>query len=195
LRLTAEQAWVTRPLRSTRITGLHRYYEAVRPCVPRRYSAPCSFSCLGFSLSRPVRTLPGPPPYRDRRFPRSTREPESGSRRLNAGRRLGSAQRSPRLLPRQGDILGFDVDQVLFDTSSAVHCCSPSRLVPDAFTGAFSAALTTLTVGPAQPAVVWSLLLQGGSGGPTSISRAAPPPASSLLAFGARGARPSSNRA
>jgi hypothetical protein len=38
-----------RPLRSTRITRLHRYYEAVCPCAPLRYSAPRGFSHLGFS--------------------------------------------------------------------------------------------------------------------------------------------------
>src|SRR6516225_9309046 len=42
---------------------------------------------------------------------------------------------------------------------------------------AFSVTLTTPAVVPAQLTAVWSLPLQGDSGGPTSISRAAPPPA------------------
>jgi lysophospholipase L1-like esterase len=32
--LTDQQARATRPLRSTRVTGLRHYYEAVRPCDP-----------------------------------------------------------------------------------------------------------------------------------------------------------------
>ncbi len=31
---------MTRPRRSTRITGLHRYHETVRPCAPHQYSTP-----------------------------------------------------------------------------------------------------------------------------------------------------------
>jgi hypothetical protein len=38
-------------LRSTRITGLHRYYEPVRPCAPHRYSAPYGFAASEVSLS------------------------------------------------------------------------------------------------------------------------------------------------
>jgi hypothetical protein len=46
---------VTRPLRSTRITGLHHYYETVCPRAPRRYSAPCGVCRLGISLSPPAK--------------------------------------------------------------------------------------------------------------------------------------------
>jgi hypothetical protein len=95
----AKQARVTRPLCSTRITGLPRYYRAVRPCTSLRYSAPCGFCRLGISLSGPPGHSSGPAQCRGCRFPRSAREPESGSRRLNAGRRLGSAQVHPRLMP------------------------------------------------------------------------------------------------
>ncbi len=38
-------------LRSTRITGLHHYYEPVRPCGPHRYCPPYGFAASGFSLS------------------------------------------------------------------------------------------------------------------------------------------------
>ena len=38
--LTAAQGWRVGPLRSTRITRLHRYYEPVRPFASHRYSAP-----------------------------------------------------------------------------------------------------------------------------------------------------------
>ena len=52
-RLTAEPTWVTRPLRSTRITGFPRYYGTPRPCASLRYSSPCGFFRLEFSLSAP----------------------------------------------------------------------------------------------------------------------------------------------
>jgi hypothetical protein len=51
--LATKQTRTTRPLRSTRITGLHRYYETVRPRAPHRYSAPRGVVRLGFSLSPP----------------------------------------------------------------------------------------------------------------------------------------------
>ena len=39
-RLTIKQARMTRPRRSTRITRLHSYHGAVRPCATHRYSTP-----------------------------------------------------------------------------------------------------------------------------------------------------------
>ena len=38
---------MTRPLGSTRITGLHRYYETARPCAPHRYSPPRGSAAWG----------------------------------------------------------------------------------------------------------------------------------------------------
>ncbi len=133
-RLTARHAWMTRPLRSARITRHHRYYEPVRPCAPHRYSAPRSSRCLGSSLSRPrgqIQPLERPP-YRGDRFPRSIPEPELSSRRLHAGHHLGSKQVSPRLIPGQVIIPRFRCHLYTFDTSSAVRFRSPSQLIPDA---------------------------------------------------------------
>ena len=45
---------MTRPLRSTRVTRLHHYYETVRPRAPRRYSASCGVDRLRISLSPPA---------------------------------------------------------------------------------------------------------------------------------------------
>src|SRR5690349_24278277 len=106
-RLIAERTRATRPLRSTRITGLHRYYETVRPPAPRRYSAPHSFRCLRFSLSST-----GPTPgrqYRGEAFPRSTPAPEPSSRHLCAGHHLANRQAPARLVPGQQLDPGFDV--------------------------------------------------------------------------------------
>ena len=41
---------MTQPLRSTRVTRLPRYYELLRPCVPRRYAPSCDMTHLKFSL-------------------------------------------------------------------------------------------------------------------------------------------------
>ena len=38
---------MTRPRRSTRITGRHHYHEAVRPCAAHQYSTPSRFPPLG----------------------------------------------------------------------------------------------------------------------------------------------------
>jgi hypothetical protein len=43
-----------RPLRSTRITGLHHYYETVCPRAPRRYSISSGVGRLRHSLSPPA---------------------------------------------------------------------------------------------------------------------------------------------
>jgi hypothetical protein len=45
---------MTRPLRSARVTGPHRYYETVRPRAPRRYSTPHGVDRLRNSLSPPA---------------------------------------------------------------------------------------------------------------------------------------------
>lgn len=45
---------MTRPLRSTRVTRLHRYYETVRPRAPHRYSTSHGVDRLRISLSPPA---------------------------------------------------------------------------------------------------------------------------------------------
>ena len=63
---------------------------------------------------------------------RSVQEPRPGSRRLHAGRHLGSQQAPPRLLPGPRSRPGFDATVVSYDTSSAVRSRSPSWPTPDA---------------------------------------------------------------
>src|SRR5713101_7561162 len=70
--------WIIGPLRSTRVTRLHRYYQPVRPFAAHRYSAPNGSA----TWSSPLTSR--------RRFPRSAPEPELASRRLYAGHRPGS---------------------------------------------------------------------------------------------------------
>ena len=91
---------MTRPRRSTRITGLPSYHEAVRPCAAQRYSGPHGFSRLDVSLSQPVSsTLISLAAVSRRRFPRSTPEPRPSSRRLHAGHHQASQQAPARLIP------------------------------------------------------------------------------------------------
>jgi hypothetical protein len=113
--LTAKRARTTRPLRSTRITGLRSYHGTVRPCAPHRYSAPCSSRCLGVSLATLGGTNgpAGRPPRRGDRFPRSAQEPRPRSRHLHAGHRLASQQAPARLIPGPQTVPGFDVARCL----------------------------------------------------------------------------------
>ena len=118
----------------------------------------------------------GPPlgflPYhRNDRFPRSTQEPDSRSRHLYAGRRPGSKQDSPELIPE------YQQPPVLTSSLSFRHLISgslalASLIIPDlVLRGLFLNAHHPGSL-PAQLKVVWSLLLQADSEGPPLISRA-----------------------
>ena len=145
---------MTRPRRSTRITGLHSYHGAVRPCAARRYSGPRGFCRLDGSLSRPAAghyLRHWPAAVSRRRFPGSAPEPKPSSRHLQAGHHLGSQQAPPRLIPGMPNQPGFDVISQRFDPSSVVYSRSPSRLAPDALTARLfpqRSARTALTAAP-----------------------------------------------
>ena len=109
-----------RPFGPVPLQNLQPYYGRFRPCAPHRYSDPCEGYPLGLL-----------PSHRDDRFLRSLPKPGSKSRRLHAGRQLGSNQVSPNLIPGQSLPPGFDVGYILFDTSSAVHSRSSPRTLPD----------------------------------------------------------------
>src|SRR5664279_83247 len=55
-RLTTKRTRTTRPLRSARITGHHRYYKAVRPPAAHRYSPPRRSAAWGSPFHRPAST-------------------------------------------------------------------------------------------------------------------------------------------
>lgn len=136
-------------LRAAVVRGPLRYYEAIRPCPPHRYSAPYGFSRSGISPSPrheiTVAVSAG-------RFPRSVPEPGPGSRHLYAGRHLGSKQVSPRLIPRAMTHPGSAVTSVL-TTPTVVRFRSPSWPPPDGLTARLFATLTTPGIDPAQLAV------------------------------------------
>jgi pimeloyl-ACP methyl ester carboxylesterase len=108
----SQRTRMTHPRRSTRITGSHRYHEAVRPCAPHRYSAPHGSGRLGVSLPRTTAgqcCATGRPQARSDRFPRSTPEPGPSSRHLHAGHHLANRQAPARLIPGRHTKPGFDV--------------------------------------------------------------------------------------
>jgi hypothetical protein len=117
---------MTRPLRSTPITGLHHYYEPVRQPDPQRYSHPRNARA---TPSRPPGNPNGQCRIRPSPFPCRSRRP--GSRRLHAGHRLANQRAPARLIPGSFPHPGFDVTCIYFDTSTANRLRSPSRSSPD----------------------------------------------------------------
>jgi|SRR5580704_11616646 hypothetical protein len=108
-------------LRSSPITGPSSLLRTALSLCPHRYSG----SCGGF----PLELLPS---HRGDRFPRSTKEPDPGSRRLQAGCRSGQVFRAPpnssqEPLPSSW----FRHRPVHFGTSSAVRLRSSLRISPD----------------------------------------------------------------
>src|SRR6058998_1862160 len=110
--------------------SLHPHYRA--SSLLRDGPPPCPASVLGLLRRGPLEDLPLATSPRDRRqyrgdrFSRSVQEPRSGSRRLHAGRHLGSQQAPPRLVPEPRSCPGFDANEVCYDTSSTVRSRSPS---------------------------------------------------------------------
>jgi hypothetical protein len=138
---------MTRPLGSTRIAGLHRYYETARPCAPHRYSPPRGSAAWGSRFrarprasSAPLAvcgrgTTGSPVPHRSPGQARATSMPDTA---WPVGRLPpGSSQ-----AVRSSLVSMSSVD--LFDTSSVVCLRSPSWPTPAALFGAtFPATLTT----------------------------------------------------
>jgi hypothetical protein len=103
--------------------------------MPRHGTLTLAVSTLGFLPLASLRAFPAGQ-YRGRSFPRSTQEPEPGSRRLYAGCRLGGRQDIPQAPPE--NFAPSSVSTSLFvdlDASSAVHSRSSSRLSPDVLLG------------------------------------------------------------
>ena len=103
------------------LTGPSPLLRAAPPCAPHRSS--------GSGGGLPLELLPW---HRDDRFPRSTTEPDPGSRRLQAGCRSGRAPGlRPNLSRRPLPSLRFRHRPVNFGTSSAVRLRSSLRISPD----------------------------------------------------------------
>jgi len=85
--LTFESGWIIQPLRSISITETSTLLRVGPPLCPASVLSPSWVLHFGVL-----------PYHRNDRFPRSTHEPDSGSRYLYAGRRPGSIQVSPGLI-------------------------------------------------------------------------------------------------
>jgi hypothetical protein len=137
---------MTRPLRSARTTGPHRYYEAVRPCAPHRYSAPHGFRRLGISLPHTTaghNSATGRPRAQDDRFPPSTPKPRPSSRHLHPGHHLANQQAPARLIPGPHAAPGFDATHMF---TTRPQWFAHARLLaphPTRSKRAFSATLST----------------------------------------------------
>ena len=119
--------WKIGSLRSARVTGPRRYYEPVRPCAARRYSAFSGAAAFRVSLCIAAQV----PTFRTRACHR-----DRAASIPVAARPVGRLP--PGLLPKEGAPLVSTTSGMAFDTSSAVHSRSPSRYTPDGFPPAFS---------------------------------------------------------
>jgi hypothetical protein len=129
---------MTRPRRSTRITGRHHYHEAVRPCAPHQYSTPSRFFRSELSLPattaghnrstgrRKRGTTGSHVPYRSPDQARATSMPET------TWAVLGYPPGSSRTI-QAGPV---SISSFPFDTSAVVPSRSPSRSIPAALNGA-----------------------------------------------------------
>src|ERR1017187_2783458 len=107
---------------------------------------------------------------------------------------LWSVNRHRQSLSRSNDSLRFRHRPYAFDTSSVVPLRSSSCQAPDlVLPRPFPSVLTTMAFEPQPPKVVWNLLLQAGSEGPTLIDQAVTHIGSSS-ALCARGAQSPANR-
>src|SRR5271169_5402952 len=109
---------MTHPLRSTGITPLHSYYEAVRPSPAHRYFQPRGWSRLCFSLGIAGQVLTFRPRARLSFAPSTCRMP------------LGQSQDIPQANPGRWVNPRFWHRLTDFDTSSTVHLRSPLSIVP-----------------------------------------------------------------
>ena len=125
---------MTRPRRSARITGLHRYHGAVRPYAAHRYSGPCGFCRSDGSLSR--QWTPGP--FRCARYRGAgSHVPHQSPGRARATSMPDTAwpvSRPPPGSSRARIPSPLSMSSIGFDTSAVVHSRSPSRPIPDALT-------------------------------------------------------------
>ena len=113
------QPQMTRPLRSTPITGASPLLRAGPPARPASVLTPSRFPPHGALPLARSQTRTGSIGPRLLPFRAESRRP--GSRRLHAGHRLASKREPARLIPGPFGRPGFDATCYLFDTSTAIR--------------------------------------------------------------------------
>ena len=156
------QRRVARPLRSTRITRLHRYYGTVRPCFPLWYAPPHGFSRLEFFLC--IGIAGSHVPCRSPNQARATFTPDT----------VWSVSRFPPDLSRDTLAASVSISSLGVSTRHRmVRFRSPSWSIPDKVLPRLFRNAHHPGSLPTQLAVVWDLPLQGDPGGsiPPSLAQ------------------------
>jgi hypothetical protein len=173
--LTTKRTQTTRPLRSSPITGPSPLLRGGPPPCRASVLSPSQFQLLGVLPSARRRQHTGQR-HHGEGFPRFALAPEPGSRHLCAGQPPGQQTGIPLALPgaTTGPRLRLPSLRLRHFSSGSLTFAFP---VPTwRITCAFSVVLITPAHSPAQPTVVCSLPLQGGCGGPASITSTTPQP-------------------
>ena len=126
---------MTQPLRSTRITRLHPYYELLRPCAPHRYAGSCGANHLSVSLHIGTTGSHVPRKSPEQRHATSTPDTAQPIHRLP----LDSSR-----ITTQDPVLMSSV--CAFDASAVIRLRSSRCSIPATFIGSFSLTLTTTTL-------------------------------------------------
>ena len=158
------------------LQGLHRYYEAVRPPCRASVLCPSQFPLLGV-LPYTDRPQHACRQHRGEGFPRSAPAPDPGSRHLHAGHRLARTAGTRQTHPEARSRPRFRCRPHAFGTSAVVHSRSPSRLAPDASCAPFPQCSPPRLIHRSSLRWFRTSPCMSGPGGPTSITSAAPQPA------------------
>jgi len=119
----------------------------------------------------------GAPAPHGARFPRSAPAPDPGSRHLHAGHRLARTAGTRQTHPGARSRPRFRCRPHAFGTSAVVHSRSPSRLAPDASCAPFPQCSPPRLIHRSSLRWFRTSPCTSGPGGPTSITSAAPQPA------------------
>jgi hypothetical protein len=115
--------------------------------------------------------------HRGEGFPRSAPAPDPGSRHLHAGHRLARTAGTRQTHPGARSRPRFRCRPHAFGTSAVVHSRSPSRLAPDASCAPFPQCSPPRLIHRSNLRWFRTSPCMSGPGGPTSITSAAPQPA------------------
>ena len=134
--MTPNDATEAQPLRSTRITRSHRYYELLRPCALHRYAG--SYGVIHLSVSLHISTTGSHVPRRSPEPRHATSTPDTTQ----------PVDRLPLDLSRttEQDPVLMSSTAVAFDASAVVRLRSSHDSPHDASFDAFSLTLTTPTL-------------------------------------------------